>query len=63
MPGIETKCSEGKFHREQPHFAHAGEETSAIQGQLFKDWGRVSKNWFNVMTDRPGTRTQDTIAK
>lgn len=31
--------------------------------QLFKDGSRVSKNWFNVMTDGSGARTQDAIGK
>lgn len=44
MPGTEIACSEGKFYREQLHFAHGWEEMSGIQVQLFKDGSRVSKN-------------------
>lgn len=63
MPGTEIACSEGKFYREQLHFAHGWEEMSRIQVQLFKDGSRVSKNWFTMMTDRSGARTQDAIGK
>lgn len=63
VPGTETACSEGKFYREQLHFAHGWEEMSGIQIELYKDGSRVSKNWFNMMTNGSGARTQDTIGK
>lgn len=63
MPGTETACSEGKFYREQLYFTHGWEAMSGIQIQLYRDRSRVSKNWFHMMTNGSGARTQDTIGK